>query len=155
MIDFHSRRWMAVLLVTCVALLIGCDGRPKRVGVSGQITIDGEPLQMGVVYFAPEGTRPSMGTIGESGRYTMSCYEDDDGVIPGTHRVSIAAMDVLGPNRIQWYAPPKYANFETSGLTVTIDKATEEQNFELSWDGGQPFIQKSGRKTFTEHADDI
>jgi hypothetical protein len=155
MIVHRSRRWAAFWLMLSCAMLVGCDDRPKRVGVSGRVTIDGEPLTTGVIYFAPEGTRPSMGNIGEDGSFTMTCYGDNDGVIPGTHRVSIAAMEVLGPSKIKWFAPPKYADFNTSGLTVTIDKKTEEQNFELTWDGGKPFIQKSKRETFTEQSDDI
>ena len=38
------------LLVLLTPLTFGCDdGRPKRVPVSGQVLIDGEPLRGGIV----------------------------------------------------------------------------------------------------------
>ncbi len=150
-----SCQWTLTACAVAILLFSGCDGRPKRHNVSGTVTIDGEPLKFGMIRFLPQGARASVGKIGEDGRFTMTCYGDNDGVIPGTHRVSINAGEVLSPNKTMWHAPRKYADWDESGLTVTIEEATEDLTFELTWDGGKPFVQKLSRQSFIETSDDI
>ena len=128
----------------CVALLafIGCsDGRPARVAVSGQVLIDGQPLTLGNIKFVPDGARPSSAKIESTGRFTLTCYDGEDGVIPGTHRAQISAVEVIGPNKVRWHAPQKYADFRTSELEFEITEPTEDLKVELTWDGGKPFVQ--------------
>ena len=144
--------WSTILGLSYVT---GCDGRPKRHAVSGRVLIDGEPLSFGIVEIVPEGARASMGPIAEDGSFTMTCYEDEDGVIPGTHRAAVSAGEGLSPTKIKWHAPKKYADWNTSGLTVTIDKKIEDLTIELTWDGGKPFVEKLGRASFEETSDDI
>jgi hypothetical protein len=132
-------RWFCVLVF--ISGLAGCDNRPTRVPVAGQVLIDGEPLKLGKITLVPQGARPSMGTIDENGRFVLHCYEGDDGVIPGTHRVSIAANKGIGDTGMKWFAPKKYADFKTSGLEVTIGEKTEDLKIELTWDGGKPFTE--------------
>lgn len=135
------RRAVLVLFVAFATLQIGCDNRPKRVPVAGQVLIDGEPLERGSIQLVPSGARPSSGEIGEDGRFVLRCYDSEDGVIPGTHRVAIMANEGLGDTAMKWYAPKKYANFRTSGLTVTVDDEMEDLKIELTWDGGKPFVE--------------
>jgi hypothetical protein len=134
-----------VLLGLVAALLgpsVGCsDGRPARVTVSGQVLIDGEPLSQGNIKFVPEGARPSAGTIAEDGRFTLTCYDGNDGVVPGTHRVQISASEILGESKIKWWAPKKYCDFRISGLTFEITEPTDDLKIELTWDGGKPYIE--------------
>lgn len=130
--------------VQCAALLLaaGCgDGRPTRVTVSGQVLIDGKPLAAGNVKFVPDGARPSSGKLEEGGRFTLTCYDGGDGVVPGTHRVQVSAMEVIDASKVKWLAPPKYADFRTSGLSYEINESTDSLKIELTWDGGKPFIQ--------------
>lgn len=132
-------------LCSAFVFLVGCgDGRPTRVPISGQVLIDGEPLARGTVKLVPTGARPSSGKIGPDGRFVLSCYEGEDGAIPGTHRVAVAANEALGDTAMKWYAPKKYADFRNSGLTVTIDEENPDLKIELTWDGGKPYIE--GRK---------
>jgi hypothetical protein len=121
---------------------VGCsDGRPARVTVSGQVLIDGVPLSQGNIKFVPEGARPSAGTIAEDGRFTLTCYDGNDGVVPGTHRVQISASEILDESKVKWWAPKKYCNFRKSGLTFEITEPTDDLKVELTWDGGKPFIE--------------
>jgi len=118
-----------------VVLLVGCnDGRPRRVPVSGQVLIDGKPLTYADLKFVPEGARPSYGKLDSNGRFTLTCYDGNDGVVPGLHRVAVSGSEVK-QEQTMWHAPIKYANFRTSGITVQIDGPTDSLVIELGSDG--------------------
>jgi hypothetical protein len=153
--SFACRFPTALLFLSLVALFVlGCDDRPKRYKVSGQVTVDGAPLGRGVIQIVPESGRASNGLI-ENGSYTMRCYEEDDGVIPGTHRVTINGAEHLSNTKIKWNAPKKYSQLNDSQLTATIDADTEELNFDLSWEGKKPYVENTGRSSVEETSDDI
>lgn len=135
-------RWQTILLLAVVALAWGCgDGRPTRVKVSGQVLIDGQPLTVGNIKFVPEGSRPSSAQLNAEGRFTLTCYDGDDGVVPGKHRVQISSMEIIDGSKVKWFAPRKYADFRSSKLEYEITEPTENLKIELTWDGGKPFIQ--------------
>ena len=135
---FTSRN---VLLLALIAIL-GCgDGRPARVLVTGNVVIDGKPLKYGSVRFIPSGARPSRGSLDQNGRFTLTCFDPNDGVVPGIHRVEVAGCEELGPSKIFWHAPKKYADANTSGLTKEISEPTDSLVIELTWDGAKPFLQ--------------
>jgi hypothetical protein len=118
----------------------GCgDGRPKRYEVSGKVLIDGQPMQYGVIQVLPEGSRPAAGTIQEDGTFTLGSFSADDGCVPGAHMVAIDGRKSLGPTKVKWFAPKKFAYANTSGVTVTIDKPTDELVIELDSGGRKPF----------------
>jgi hypothetical protein len=134
----------AVFFAALVAAA-GCggDGRPKRVAVAGQVLIDGEPLTVGTVSFIPvEGGRPAGGKLDESGRFQLTSFTPRDGVVPGRYHVVITAVEYQGETAQKWFAPKKYADVKTSGPPVDIEEATDELKFELSWDGGKPFVER-------------
>ncbi len=137
-------RLVAMLGLFAVALsLAGCgDGRTERVPVSGQVLIDGEPLTIGSIRLIPDNDRPATGVIGQDGRFTLTTYEDQDGVIIGTHKVTVAAREILGPNSQRWYAPKTY--LVPTGLTATIDGPQDDLKINLTWAGGKPFIERTG-----------
>src|SRR5215471_4627100 len=83
-----------------VLLPAGCGpGNGLTMGrVSGVVTYNGQPVEFGEVLFVPDSEKgnsgvPSMGRIGEDGRYTMSTQEAGDGVIAGYHKVGIRVLD--------------------------------------------------------------
>jgi hypothetical protein len=133
---------MRILLLLMLTLLAGCDDRPTRVPVSGIVTIDGQPLGRGNIKFVPASGRPSAGAIGEDGRFTLTCYDGNDGALLGTHRVQVAANRIISDSKIEWFAPPKYANFRTSEITVDVTEPVDDLKIELSW-GKQkgPYIE--------------
>ncbi len=119
----------------CISLIAGCgDGRPKRVPVSGQVLIDGEPVKAGSIRFVPEGARPSSSDLDAEGRFTLRCFEKNDGAVLGTHRVQVAARAMEG-DKLRWYAPQEYSDVETSGLSVEITEPTDSLVIELTWEG--------------------
>ncbi len=125
-----------VLVFFGIALpFAGCsDGRPRRIPVSGQVLIDGKPLTFGDLQFVPEGARPSYGKLDSNGRFKLTCYGGDDGVVPGLHRVGISGSEIIQGQTV-WHAPIKYANFRSSGITVQIDDPANSLVIELGSDG--------------------
>lgn len=137
----NGGRAVAVIgLLSVACLTLGCgDGRSKRVPISGQVLIDGEPLTVGTIRLIPENDRPSVGEIGPDGRFSLTTYEDQDGAILGTHKVTVAAREILSPSSQRWHAPKEY--LVPSDLTVNIDGPTEDLKIELTWNGGKPFVE--------------
>lgn len=151
--SFGSHRLLTVVKVLysqceiafiAFALLVvaGCgDGRPQRVPVSGRVLIDGQPLKFGYVRFIPRGARASGGTLDESGRFVLGCFEVEDGAVLGEHQVEVMAQNPLSETEIRWLAPKKYATYNTSGLTYNVTGPTDSATLELTWKGGKPFVE--------------
>ena len=131
--------WLTVLAVVAVC---GCgDGRPDRVPVAGQVLIDGQPLTRGEIQFVSDVGRPSIGKLDKDGRFRLSCYEENDGALLGSHKVSITAAEGLGPTKTRWFAPKKYADFNTSEITQEITGPLDNLVIDISWNGGKEFVE--------------
>lgn len=130
-------------LLMALACFAGCgDGRPERVPISGQVLIDGKPLELGRVLVHVENHRPATGKVGPDGRFELSTYVKGDGCVLGTHQVTVNGGEVINANTIRWHAPPKYDSKNTSGLVIDVEEANEPKVIELTWDGGKPFNEK-------------
>ena len=130
-------------LSAVVVVTTGCgDGRPERKLVSGQVLIDGKPLTYGYVRFVPKDSRPSQADLDDNGRFTLSCYGAQDGVVPGVHKVEVNGAEYVSSTEILWHSPKKYSSFRFSPLTQEVSDATDSLVINLSWDGGKPFREK-------------
>ena len=126
-----------------IAGVAGCsDGRPTRVPVSGQVLIDGKPLTRGDVRFISAVGRAAQGSLDNEGRFHLTCYEENDGALLGTHKVSITSAVGMGPHATRWFAPKKYSDCRTSGLTQEIAGPTDDLVINITWAGGHEFIDK-------------
>lgn len=135
-----SFRTAVLLFVFILTATVGCgDGRPKRVPVSGQVLIDGKPLQHGVVRFVSPSDRPSGGLLDKDGHFSLTCYEPGDGAVLGKHQIAVSADERLSESRVHWHAPKKYADYQNSGLTQEIKGPTDSIKIDLTWAGGKPF----------------
>lgn len=133
---------LLLLLACAISAFVGCsDGRPTRVPVSGVVLIDGQPLTRGNIKFVPVGGRPSAGKVGEDGKFVLTCYDGNDGAILGTHRVQVASNRIISDSKIEWFAPPSYADFRTSGIEIQIDEPISDLKIELTWGNRKgPFV---------------
>lgn len=135
--DFRLlRRLRAATLL--LSLLLGCvagcgDGGPKLYPVSGRVTIDGEPLTYGYIRFVPTEGRPSDAQLASDGTFTLRYQGGREGALAGSHRVEVAANEVLGPSRIKWHAPKHYASIGTSQLSQEVARPTEDLTIDLTW----------------------
>lgn len=87
---------LALLLVgLMLSTLVGCGGTTGRGPVSGTVTLDGRPLEHGVINFRPvEGNAaPGSGGVVIDGSFEIPA---DKGLRPGKYTVSIAAFKNTG-----------------------------------------------------------
>lgn len=82
-----------MILATSVILLSGCGDAIQRVGVSGQVTLDGQPLEQGSITLLPLQGGPSAG-----GKIVDGSFEIDKqaGPSPGDYRVEIVSYQSTG-----------------------------------------------------------
>lgn len=117
----------------------GCgDGRPGRVKVSGNVTLDGEPLTTGSVTFKPAaGGRIGVGNIESDGKFLVSMYVAGDGLPTGKYLVAVSSYEDINDTTRRWVAPKEYSEVTSSGLTAEITEETDSMNFELTWEGSE------------------
>lgn len=148
----YRRGWLAaclLILVVCLVLVYSPGANTRTVRVTGRVLIDGKPLTHGTVRFIPLGAPASTGKIEDRGRFTLTCSDGSEGAVLGTHRVEVAATETLNDMSIRWYAPEKYANFQTSGLVFEITGPTHDLLIELDHEDQPERIpqQKTGNET--------
>ncbi len=85
--------WLLIAM-TGLAFVSGCGG-DGRLGVSGAVTVDGKPLESGVISFQPAAGNQghSAGTGVQAGRYEI---ESTKGLLPGEYQVRIQAFRKTG-----------------------------------------------------------
>jgi hypothetical protein len=139
----HGWKWCVALLGA--AGLVGCgQGGPQIVPVSGQVLIDGQPLGNGSVAFAPANWRASGGKLDSEGRFQLAIQERGrivEGAALGHHRLAVSGAESLSESQIKWHAPPKYADFTTSGLSFDVVGPIDNAVINLTWAGGKPFTE--------------
>jgi len=140
MMEHFTLRIAVCTLLLC--LFAGCgDDRPERIPLKGQVLIDGEPLTHGFIQVIPDDGRPAQSQLDSEGRFELSTFDEHDGVLPGTHKVAVIALETVSPTKQKWHAPQKYTSTSTSGLTITVGENPEPVTIELTWDGGKPFVE--------------
>ena len=117
---------MQRLFIACspiaLMVLIGCGGGDGGATVQGKITYQGAPVTSGIINFKGAQAQPLGGGIRPDGSYEFV-------LPPGDYQVRIDAPPVipsglkegdpipkLGPR----LAPEKFADFNSSGLTLTV-----------------------------------
>jgi hypothetical protein len=97
------------IVLFALAVSAGCSKSPHDVApVRGTVTIDGKPLAVGRVMFAPASKgdglnagKPALGPIQSDGSYVLGTYGEDDGAVVGEHTITI-----LGPRKKSPLATP-------------------------------------------------
>lgn len=127
---------VAGVLVLGLACLGGCgSGGGGQATVSGEVTVDGQPLKEGMIRFVPaDGKSTPADTTIKDGKFTTT-------VTPGDKKVEITAPKVVGKmkmydtpdaktvDKIEELIPPQF-NVE-SKLTWKVEKGSQEKKFDL------------------------
>jgi hypothetical protein len=130
--------WCGALLVVLIA---GCGKRDyagdRRLPVSGKVTVDGEPLEFGLISFLPqgEGGRVSGGPI-KNGSYSV---EEPMGPTAGKYRVEIRwnkptgrrVKDAYGDEIMDEYKEGLPAKYHTNS-ELTAEVSAEQTTFDFT-----------------------
>ena len=140
--------WISLIgLSLLLVFLAGCGGGGGRntVRVSGEVTLDGSPLDgASVMFTGPEGGTPVTAVTDASGKFQIDA-------VPGLNKVAVSktesaaggsgddlsppdlgvagARPPAGPKQL---VPVRYVNPTTSGLTVEVKPGMEPVKLELS-----------------------
>ena len=130
-------KWQKSLVIVSSWILLtlsGCSDKPKLAQVTGNVTYKGQPVKQGSITFVPAEGRPATGKIVDGKITEITCYELNDGVPLGSHKVLIQA----GQQSDDMYAPTakspipeRYASLEKSDLTAEIVAGENTVDFEL------------------------
>lgn len=139
-----SRPRCSLLLSTTLAVLLGgCGPRedhPETVPVQGKVTYAGKPVPRGTITFQPDAGQAAVGEIQPDGSYRLGTFAQDDGAVPGHHKVTIIANTgdpTMIPGSSPGYVPPKdlvpkkYGQPDTSGLVADVSKEKTTYDFDL------------------------
>lgn len=128
-----SRLAGACIVVAVCMTLSGCGNGLAQ--VSGQVTLDGQPIRGGkgdtrvTVQLQPaDGIgATAVGLADENGNYKIATGSQA-GIKPGDYYVScaVSTLGVAGP-----IADPKFANTKTSGLKLNVQPGKNEYNIPL------------------------
>lgn len=118
-----SRSYLATVLVVCAAA--GCA--QSVYPVKGRVHYaDGSPVKHGRVVAETGGPTGSWGLIRPDGTFDLGTHAADDGIPPGSYRVSLQNTDTFPPAGAPATFVPqplvhaKYAKPDTSGLAFDV-----------------------------------
>jgi hypothetical protein len=143
----------AVAALAAVGLLVtgGCGSKgPKMVKISGVVKYsDGSPLVVpeggrATVTFTPADPtaeppagsirKGASGVVQEGGKFEMTTVKPGDGVSPNRYKVFIMTQKNVTANPTDpnnQFVPKKYADAQTSGWEINVDKAKSDCVFEI------------------------
>lgn len=134
----------AVSLAACLSLLIasGCYRNSTPItGVTGTVSINGEPLTQGVVGFMTEDGFGSSTRVNPDGTYLMRSHLGK-GIPHGVYMVTVSPSEEMleGPDSPQKREllskyPEKYQQFETTPLRCEVRE--ESVQFEIQLEGSK------------------
>lgn len=140
--------WLAGAVAA--ALIAGCSKSPYELApVEGRVTIDGAPMPIGKVMFAPtakEGNlnpgKPAFGAIQPDGSFKLSTYDDGDGAVVGVHWVTIYRGDGITPTGSTAKPIPVFDRFTVPQTKTVV--AGQDNRVEIQLTSQE--IAKFGRK---------
>jgi len=134
--------WAAGALAVLPVLLCGCSktesggNHPPVAKATGVVLYQGRPIEGAEVTFNnPEAGYTSTGKTDATGRFSLSTFGKNDGVVPGKQLVAIRRVEVIDktppgvdvsaggtavPPEIRWIIPQKYSDSAKSGLTAEV-----------------------------------
>jgi hypothetical protein len=92
MIEIRSQFGCWIFAAVLLTVVVGCS--PRRVGVSGNVSLNGQPVNEAVILFVPlEMNTKKTGGVIVNGKYEIAA---ELGLLPGKYRVEILDDPPLG-----------------------------------------------------------
>lgn len=135
---FISRFKKPGMIFVGLIVCIGCSGQknenlPETIAVEGVVTYQNKPVPDATIMFYPvQGRKPASGRADASGKFTLTTFKKNDGVLPGEHKVTVNAYEST-PEGVSMKSaiPIKYTNQNNSPLTINVSESEKEIKLEL------------------------
>lgn len=126
----HKSTSIARALVLCALVIVsGCGSGENIRPLSGSVTLQGKPLERGIITLYPKGLGSTVGCEIIDGKYSL---DDVSGATPGKYRVEINAFRPTGKTEFdvdqqkkvsieEQYLPKQYNTNSTLEADVTAD----------------------------------
>ena len=142
---------VVLLLAILVAFVPACGSKKiKTEGVTGKVTLDGQPLANATVFFTPadgSGGNEASGMTDANGVYKLQTLlgAADAGTTPGKYLVSFTCFEEVDTGKTRTdedgkelpitedrsVIPQKYNSFKTSGFEAEVVKGANTFDFDL------------------------
>jgi hypothetical protein len=131
------------LIAMLLLVSAGCGGDDLNLApVTGIVTFNGQPVSEAGIMFQPVNAAmgpPAYGATDENGYFELTTANRPGAAI-GEHRIAISKTESIAiPQRrglpiykVKEHIPPKYGNYETSGLTITVQDDDNSFMFDLT-----------------------
>ena len=138
---FRKHRGGPGVAIAMLVVAAGCGQRPTLVPVSGRVSLAGKPLGFGSVMIQPAAGPAARATIQPDGTFTAGTFGPGDGAIAGPATVRVACYEGQQPGAPphagepslgKSLIPARYTQFETSGITVTVEPGMPPLEIKLS-----------------------
>jgi len=111
----------------------GCNQSSQVSQVSGRVTLDGTPIGVGTIVYAPSsGGKPATGSIESDGSYSVNTSREP-GLAPGKYQVAVSIREMPKNVKRSDHPPPgkllipeKYEQATTSGLQFEVVPGANE-----------------------------
>lgn len=137
------RTFTRLLLAAVVCVITtGCGGDdgPELGYVSGQVTLNGQPLKGATVTISPANGSPATGIVDDQGHYEVEYKFDRPGAPVGTHPIMVT---------VPFELPPQVERMEKEQIAVVVEKLAAETGVPKKWrDGTTTITVESGSNTF-------
>ena len=136
MIPTRYTKLIAVFFVAGISGLAGCSSEAT---VSGEVTLDGQPIDLGALTFQSPGKPILSATIHEGGKYQLE-HGGDSSFEPGSYVVTVRGYerdtnnDPNHPPNHKVITPEMYSSVKTSGLSAEVKTGSNRFDFDLKSD---------------------
>jgi len=136
----HSIRRLAKPAMPLLGLIVcfGCSGSrdenlPPTISVTGVVTYQGKPVPDASIMFYPtQGRKPATGKADASGKFELSTFGKNDGVLAGEHKVTVNAYETTSEGvSMKSAIPVKYTTPSNTPLVVNVSESDNEIKLEL------------------------
>lgn len=141
-----------MFLLGVILAVSGCGGpEGGRVGVTGEVLLDGKPLPSGMIALYDDKGSAGVGRI-SNGSFQLDQSTNNTGIRPGSYKVAIESWktkpgDLLPDGKFspgESAIPPSYTTPGTSQLTAKIPVGGTRLKFDLK--STAPNLPEPGRK---------
>lgn len=129
----HPRGLCCLTISMILMVVSGCNQSSQVSQVSGRVTLDGTPIGVGTIVYAPSsGGKPATGSIESDGSYSVNTSREP-GLAPGKYQVAVSIREMPKNVKRSDHPPPgkllipeKYEQATTSGLQFEVVPGANE-----------------------------